>query len=90
MVRRTSRAAGQRRPAVVEAERYPTFLNYQLKVRRAFDRMVRQRLFLCEDADAERTRLYANGVALGVPAPQAGLPAPDTAATLLEPARPQR
>jgi hypothetical protein len=45
-------------------------------VRRALDRMVRQRLFLCEDADPEQKRLYANGVALGVPAPRAGLPAP--------------
>ena len=57
-------------------ERYPTFVTYQLQVLRALDRMVRQRLLLCEDADAEQTRLYANGVALGVPAPQAGLPAP--------------
>jgi hypothetical protein len=57
-------------------ERYPTFAKYQSQVRRALDRMVRQRLFLCEDADAEQKRLYANGVALGVPAPQAGVPAP--------------
>jgi len=63
-------------PRLSVQERYPTFAKYQAQVRRALDRMVRQRLFLCEDADAEQTRLYANGVALGVPAPQAGLPAP--------------
>jgi hypothetical protein len=63
-------------PRLSVQERYPTFAHYQHEVRRALDRMVRQRLFLCEDAAAEQTRLYANGVALGVPAPQAGLPAP--------------
>ena len=63
-------------PRLSVQERYPTFLNYQLQVRRALDRMVRQRLLLCEDADAEQARLFANGVALGVPAPQAGMPAP--------------
>jgi hypothetical protein len=63
-------------PRLSVEERYPTFAKYQSQVRHALDRMVKQRLFLCEDADAEQTRLYANGVALGVPAPQAGLPAP--------------
>jgi hypothetical protein len=63
-------------PRLSVQERYPTFATYQSQVRRALDRMVRQRLFLCEDADAEQRRLYANGVALGVPAPQAGLPDP--------------
>jgi len=63
-------------PRLSVQERYPTFAKYQFQVRRALDRMVRQRLLLCEDADAEQKRLYANGVALGVPAPQAGVPAP--------------
>ena len=63
-------------PRLSVEERYPTFTDYQSEVRHALDRMVKHRLFLCEDADAELTRLYANGVALGVPPPQAGLPAP--------------
>ena len=43
-------------------------------VRRAVDRLVKQRLYLCEDVAAELTRLYAKGVAMGVPAPEAGVP----------------
>ena len=38
--------------------------------------MVKERLFLCEDADAEQARLYAAGVAAGVPPPAGGVPAP--------------
>ncbi len=63
-------------PRLSVQERYPTFDKYQREVRHALDRMVRQRLLLCEDTLSEQSRLYANGVALGVPAPQAGLPAP--------------
>jgi hypothetical protein len=64
-------------PRLSVEERYPTFALYQPQIIRALDKMVRQRLLLCEDVDAEQTRLYANGVALGVPAPQSGaLPAP--------------
>ena len=58
-------------------ERYRSFKVYQHRIRKALNGMVRERLFLCEDADAELTRLYAAGVAAGVPAPEGGvLPAP--------------
>jgi len=62
-------------PRLSVQERYPTFAIYQSQVLGALNRMVRQRLLLCEDADAEQQRLYANGIARGVPAPQAGVPA---------------
>jgi hypothetical protein len=62
-------------PRLSVAERYPTFAHYQARVRRALDTLVKQRLFLCEDVEAELNRLYAKGVTMGVPAPAAGVPA---------------
>ena len=62
-------------PRLSVEERYPSFAHYQFQVRRAIDRLVKQRLLLCEDVEAELARLYAKGVAMGVTAPQAGVPA---------------
>jgi len=63
------------RAAAAAGSANPTFAIYQSQVLTALNRMVRQRLRLCEDADAEQQRLYANGIVCGVPAPQAGVPA---------------
>ena len=63
-------------PRLSVQERYRSFDAYARKVRRALDRMVGDRLLLCEDTAAEQTRLYAAGVAAGLAAPATGLPAP--------------
>jgi hypothetical protein len=65
-------------PRLSVQERYPSFAHYQFQLRRAVDRLVQQRLLLCEDVQAELTRLYAKGVAMGVPAPPAGVPAAES------------
>jgi hypothetical protein len=66
-------------PRLSVAERYPTFDAYAGAIRKALDRLVQQRLMLCEDAAAEQTRLYALGLAGGVPPPAGGVaPAPET------------
>jgi len=70
-------ATGDPRRSV--AERYPAFDVYAGAIRRALDRLVQARLMLCEDVAAEQTRLYALGLARGVPAPVGGVqPAPET------------
>jgi hypothetical protein len=63
-------------PRLSVEERYATFEHYRRSIRHALNTMVRQRLFLCEDADAEQRRLFANGVALGLPSPDQGVPDP--------------
>jgi hypothetical protein len=60
-------AAGDPRPAI--EERYPSFDVYRVAVLQALDDLVRDRLMLCEDADAEQTRLFEAGLAHGVPSP---------------------
>lgn len=60
-------AKGDPRPSV-EA-RYPTFELYQTALIRAVDGLVGDRLMLCEDADAEVTRLIEAGLRAGVPPP---------------------
>ena len=55
------------RPSV--AERYASFEAYYTKVVKAIDDLIAQRLYLCEDAQSELTRLVNNGIARGVPAP---------------------
>ncbi len=60
------------RPAV--AERYPAFEDYQSKVVKAINDMVKDRLLLCEDVPAEYTRLITAGITRGVPAATGTLP----------------
>ena len=60
------------RPAV--AERYPAFEDYQSKVVRAINDMVKDRLMLCEDVPAEYARLITAGITRGVPAATGTLP----------------
>ncbi len=65
-------AAGDPRPSV--EKRYKTFRDYHRKVVHAIDRMVAERLMLCEDADDEQTRLIQAGLAdSGVPPPKDGV-----------------
>src|SRR5438876_5539484 len=59
------------RPSV-EA-RYKTFADYHGKVRSALERMVSDRLLLCEDAGTEEARLMQAGITRGVPAPEGGV-----------------
>lgn len=59
------------RPSV-EA-RYKTFADYHGKVRSALERMVSDRLLLCEDAGTEEVRLMQAGITRGVPAPEGGV-----------------
>jgi alpha/beta hydrolase family protein len=62
------------RPSV-EA-RYKTFGDYHRQIVRAVDDMVEDRLLLCEDAEAQLTRLMQAGLVRGVPQPEGGaLPA---------------
>ena len=58
------RASGDPRPSV--EERYDSLSDYTRKVTHALNRMVRQRLFLCEDFDHELQRLIAAGEAAGL------------------------
>ena len=61
------------RPSV--AARYASFADYHAKVRGALERMVKDRLLLCEDAGTEEARLMQAGLTRGVPAPTGGVPA---------------
>jgi len=65
--------AGDPRQSV--EKRYPSFGDYQRKVVRAIDDLVKQRLMLCEDAAAEQKRLIDAGLLRGVPPPSV-LPPP--------------
>ena len=65
------RAANDPRPSV--AERYPTFGDYHRKIVRAVEEMVEDRLLLCEDVEAQLTRLVAAGLTRGVPPPEGGV-----------------
>ena len=56
--------------------RYKTFEVYHRKVVDAIERMVEDRLMLCEDVDDEVTRLIQLGVDLGVPPPEGGVAPP--------------
>lgn len=69
-------ASGDPRPSV--QERYANFDVYRSAIDKALDKLVQRRLMLCEDTAAEQTRLYAAGVAAGLAAPAAGVPAPST------------
>jgi hypothetical protein len=57
-------ASGDPRPSV--EERYQSLNHYVREVTHALNRMVRQRLLLCEDFDSELARLIAAGVAAGL------------------------
>lgn len=61
--------SGDPRPSV--AERYPSFDVYDTKVIGAMNRLIHERLMLCEDGPSELTRLRLLGVARGVPNPPA-------------------
>jgi len=65
------RANGDPRPSV--AERYKTFGDYHRKIVRAVEEMVEDRLLLCEDVEAQLTRLMQAGLARGVPGPEGGI-----------------
>jgi hypothetical protein len=58
------RATGDPRPSV--EERYQSLSHYLVQVVHALNRMVQQRLLLCEDYDAELQRLIALGEAAGL------------------------
>jgi hypothetical protein len=55
-------------PRLSVEERYPSYGEYRSEVMRAIDRLVKERLMLCEDAPAALNRLLAAGLAAGVPA----------------------
>ena len=55
------------------AERYTTFGDYHRKIVRAVEDMVEDRLLLCEDVEAQLTRLMQAGLVRGVPAPVGGV-----------------
>jgi hypothetical protein len=59
------------RPSV--AERYQTFGDYHRKIVRAVEDMVKDRLLLCEDVEAQLTRLVQAGLTRGVPGPEGGI-----------------
>jgi len=63
---------GDPRPSV--EERYKAFGQYRSAVVNAVDDLVKNRLFLCEDAPAEVKRLIDAGLAAGVPAPRGNEP----------------
>ena len=65
-------ATGDPRPSV--EERYPSFGNYYSAVKNAIDKLVKDRLMLCEDADDAQARLLQAGLTAGVPAPEGKLP----------------
>ena len=65
-------ASGNPRPSV--EERYPSFGEYYSEVIRAIDGLVKDRLMLCEDADAAQARLLQAGLDAGVPPPHGKLP----------------
>ncbi len=64
-------ASGDPRQSI--GERYESFEGYRDRVVKAVDRMVKDRLMLCEDADDELARLIQAGLDKGVPPPQSGV-----------------
>jgi hypothetical protein len=60
------RAATSDPRASVE-ERYPSFEDYDIKIKTAMTTMIKDRLLLCEDAASELTRLRTLGTSRGVP-----------------------
>jgi Alpha/beta hydrolase domain len=80
-------ASGDPRPSI--EERYPSFGKYYSAVIRAIDELVKNRLLLCEDAEAEQTRLLTAGLAAGVPPPKGNLP-PAVNSAAVPQARPVR
>ena len=62
---------GDPRPSV--AERYKTFGDYHRKIVRAVEDMMEDRLLLCEDVEAQMTRLMRAGLVRGVPPPEGGI-----------------
>jgi hypothetical protein len=57
-------ASGDPRPSV--EERYESLDDYTREAAQALQKMVSQRLMLCEDFDVELSRLFAAGVAAGL------------------------
>lgn len=55
------------------AARYTTFGDYHRKIVRAVEDMVEDRLLLCEDVEAQLTRLMQAGLTRGVPGPEGGI-----------------
>ena len=62
---------GDPRPSV--AARYKTFRDYHRKIVHAVEEMVEDRLLLCEDVEAQLTRLMQAGLTRGVPPPEGGI-----------------
>jgi hypothetical protein len=62
-------SSGDPRPSV--AERYPTFDDYDSKVKTAMNAMIQQRTLLCEDGASELQRMRTLGASRGVPNPPA-------------------
>jgi hypothetical protein len=65
-------ASGDPRPSV--AERYPTFDDYDTKIKAAMNAMIQDRTLLCEDSVNELLRLRTLGSQRGVPNPPAPFP----------------
>jgi hypothetical protein len=65
-------ASGDPRPSI--EERYPSFGQYYSSIIRALNGLVKDRLMLCEDAEAEQARLLQSGLNAGVPPPRGHLP----------------
>ena len=59
-------ASGDPRPSV--EERWPTYAKYKSAVINSIDKLVRDRLLLCEDVPAMQARLLQAGLTAGVPA----------------------
>jgi hypothetical protein len=53
--------------------RYKTFGDYHRQIVRAVEDMVEDRLLLCEDIEAQLTRLMQAGLVRGVPQPEGGV-----------------
>ena len=64
-------ASGDPRPSV--EERYPSFEDYDTKIKVAMTTMIKDRLLLCEDGASELARLRTLGTSRGVPS-GTGLP----------------
>ncbi len=60
-------------PRLSVAERYESFGAYHGKIVRAVEDMVEDRLLLCEDVEAQLTRLMQAGLDRGVPPPEGGV-----------------
>jgi hypothetical protein len=62
-------ASGDPRRSV--AERYPSFAFYKTQIVLAIDKLVRDRLLICDDTQDMAARLLQAGITAGVPAPGA-------------------